>query len=120
VGGRGRGANKHTSHISRMPPAAMWHSMIYAICDLQVRHAMYLQLTAHSQVGSRESEERRSPLAVRAVRDAKPQDAPPGRKGGARRKTSRRTTSFGPADVLVGIICGTTRQKQSLMASGFG
>jgi hypothetical protein len=31
-------------------------------------------------------------------------------KGGVRRKTSRRTTSFGPADVFVGIICGRTRK----------
>jgi hypothetical protein len=40
-------------------------------------------------------------------------------KGGARRKTSRRTTSFGPTDVFVGIICGRTRQKRSLVANGF-
>jgi hypothetical protein len=40
-------------------------------------------------------------------------------KGGARRKTSRRTTSFGPTDVFVGIICDRTRQKRSLVANGF-
>jgi hypothetical protein len=41
-------------------------------------------------------------------------------KGGTRRKTSRlRTTSFGPTDVFVGIICGRTRQKRSLVANGF-
>jgi hypothetical protein len=38
-----------------------------------------------------------------------------GVKGGTRRKPSRRTTSFGPADVFVGIICGRTRQKRSLV-----
>jgi hypothetical protein len=43
----------------------------------------------------------------RAVRDAKPQ-AP------------RRTTSFGPADVFVGIICARTRHRRSLVANGFG
>jgi hypothetical protein len=41
------------------------------------------------------------------------------RKGGARRKTSRRNTSFGPTGVFVGIICGRTRQKRSLVANGF-
>jgi hypothetical protein len=40
--------------------------------------------------------------------------------GRGRRKSSRRTTSFGPADVFVGIICGRTRQKRSLVANGFG
>jgi hypothetical protein len=40
-------------------------------------------------------------------------------KGGARRKTSRRTTSFGPADAFVGILCGWARQKRSLVANGF-
>jgi hypothetical protein len=40
-------------------------------------------------------------------------------KGGTRRKNSRRTTSFGPTDVFVGIICGRTRQKRSLVANGF-
>jgi hypothetical protein len=34
-------------------------------------------------------------------------------KGGARRKTSRRTTSFGPADVFVGIIWPRTRQTET-------
>jgi hypothetical protein len=32
---------------------------------------------------------------------------------------SRRTTSFGPTDVFVGIICARTRQKRSLVANGF-
>jgi hypothetical protein len=40
-------------------------------------------------------------------------------KGGTRRKTSRRTTSFGPTDIFVGIICARTRQKRSLVANGF-
>jgi hypothetical protein len=40
-------------------------------------------------------------------------------KGGTRRKSSRRTTSFGPTDVFVGIICDRTRQKRSLVANGF-
>ena len=41
-------------------------------------------------------------------------------KGDVRRKTPRRNTSFGPTDVFVGIICGWTRQKRSLVANGFG
>jgi hypothetical protein len=41
-------------------------------------------------------------------------------KGGVRRKTPIRTTSFGPADVFVGFICARTRHKRSLVASGFG
>jgi hypothetical protein len=41
-------------------------------------------------------------------------------KGGARRKTSKRTASFGPTDVVVGIIWPRTRQKRSLAANGFG
>ena len=40
-------------------------------------------------------------------------------KGDGRRKTSIRTTSFGPTDVFVGIICARTRQKRSLVANGF-
>jgi hypothetical protein len=42
------------------------------------------------------------------------------RKGDVRRKTSRRITSFGPADVFVGIIWPRTRHIRSLVANGFG
>jgi hypothetical protein len=42
---------------------------------------------------------------LRAAEAASPQDAPP---------------RFAPKDVFVGIICGWTRQKRSLVANGFG
>jgi hypothetical protein len=70
----------------------------------------------------------RSPLSAAQRRAASGKMPPCGQagsrllpnKGGARHKTSRRTTSFGPSDVFVGIIWPRTRQKRSLVANGFG